>query len=184
MKNPTKKYNPQTIEAKWQRHWSETGIHRTPDPHGKTTFYCLDFFPYPSGDGLSVGMKYLNEMTTCQNDGVTKELKEAVRTFTLLLAPFAPHIAEELWERLGGSYSVHQQAWPAWEEALIAEESVTLAVQLNSRVRDRLTIPAGTDEDRVKRMAIDCRGIRRHLNSRRISHIVYVPGRLVNVVTE
>jgi leucyl-tRNA synthetase len=55
METPADKYNPQVIEAHWQRRWAETGIYRTPDPEGKPTFYCLDFFPYPSGDGLSVG---------------------------------------------------------------------------------------------------------------------------------
>ena len=129
-------------------------------------------------------MECLNEMIAHgQAHGVTEELAEAVRTFVLLLAPFAPHIAEELWARLGGPYSVHRQAWPTWDEALAAEEMVTLVVQVDGRVRDRLTVPAEIGEAEARALALNCDGVRRHLDGRRVTRVVYVPGRLVNVVT-
>jgi len=115
--------------------------------------------------------------------GVTAELAEATRTFVLLLAPFTPHAAEELWARLGGSYSVHQQAWPAWDESLAAEETITLVVQVDGRVRDKLTVSAGIGEAEARELALDCEGVRRHLGGRRVARVIYVPGRLVNVVT-
>jgi leucyl-tRNA synthetase len=115
--------------------------------------------------------------------GATAELAAAVRTFILLLAPFAPHIAEELWERLGGGYSVHQQAWPAWDASLAAEEQVTLPVQVDGRVRDRLTVPVEAGEAEVRQRALASENVRRHLEDRRVARVIYVPGRLVNVVT-
>lgn len=134
---------------------------------------------------VAVLMECLNEMTAhYQAHGVTAELTEAARTFVLLLAPFAPHIVEELWARLGGPYSVHQQAWPTWEEALVAEETVTLAVQVNGRLRDKLIVPAGITEAEARELALNCDGVRRHLDGRRVARVIYVPGRLVNVVTE
>jgi len=115
--------------------------------------------------------------------GVTAELDKATRTFVLLLAPFAPHIAEELWARLGGHYSVHQQAWPTWDEDLVAEERVTLAVQVDGRLRDRLTLPAGITETEVRERALNSERVRRHLTGRRATRVIYVPHRLVNIVT-
>jgi leucyl-tRNA synthetase len=106
-----------------------------------------------------------------------------VRTFVLLLAPFAPHTAEELWERLGGTYSVHQQDWPAWDEALLAREEVTLAVQVDGRVRDRLTVAADAEQDQVRREALASERVQRHLEGRSVERVIYVRGRLVNVVT-
>jgi leucyl-tRNA synthetase len=130
-------------------------------------------------------MECLNEMVAHQQThGVTAELAEAARTFVLLLTLFAPHIAEELWSRLGGAYSVHQQAWPTWDEALIAEETVTLVVQVNGRVRDRLTLPASITEAEARERALSCDGVRRHVDGRCVVRVVYVPGRLVNVVME
>jgi leucyl-tRNA synthetase len=118
-----------------------------------------------------------------QAHGVTEELSEATRTYVLLLAPFAPHIAEELWGRTGGAYSVHQQAWPAWDEALTVEETITLVVQVDGKVRDRLAVPAEIAADEARERALNCEGVRRHLGDRSIARVVYVPGRLVNVVT-
>jgi len=129
-------------------------------------------------------METLNELREHQRDrGPTGELAAAVRTFVLLLAPFAPHIAEELWKRVGGDYSVHQQPWPTWDPALIAEEEITLAVQVNGRVRDRLTVQADAEEDDVRQQALASENVRRHLGDRPVERVIYVPGRLVNLVT-
>ena len=135
-------------------------------------------------------MECLSELSAHHHDcGVTEELTVATRTFVLLLAPFAPHIAEELWMRLGGDrpetgYSVHQQAWPAWDEALLIEETITLVVQVDGKVRDKLTVPTGISESEARGRALECDGVRRHLGGRPVTRIIYVPGRLVNVVTD
>ncbi len=129
-------------------------------------------------------MECLNAMVAHQNQaGVTAQLVEAVRTFILLLAPFAPHIAEELWWRMGEPYSVHQQPWPAWDEEAVAEETITLVVQVDGRVRDRMDVPAQIEEQEARDRALQCEGVRRYLDGRRIERVVYVPGRLVNIVT-
>jgi leucyl-tRNA synthetase len=130
-------------------------------------------------------MECLNEMSAHHRDaGITAELAEAAGVFVRLLAPFAPHVAEELWARLGGAYSVHQQPWPEWQETHIAEQTMTLAVQVNGRVRDRLSVPAGATEDEIRDQALTRDGVRRHLDGRRVARAIYVPGRLINLVTE
>lgn len=109
---------------------------------------------------------------------------EAIRTLILLLAPSTPHLAEELWARIGGPYSVHQQSWPAWSEELAADEMVTLVVQVNGKVRDKITVPVDIPEEEAKRLALECPNARRHYEGKEIVQVVYVPRRLVNIVVK
>jgi leucyl-tRNA synthetase len=109
---------------------------------------------------------------------------EAIESLLLLLAPSAPHLAEELWTRLGKPYSIHQQAWPRWDESLAAEERLTVVVQVNGKVRDRLEIDAAQrdDESAVLTLALDRPNIQKTLNGKAPAKHVYVPGRLLNIV--
>jgi leucyl-tRNA synthetase len=108
---------------------------------------------------------------------------EAITTLLKLMAPITPHIAEELWERRGQPYSIHQQAWPAYDPASAAEELITLAVQVNGKVRDRVQVPAGASEDAAKTAALASEGARRFMEGKPARQVVYVPGRLVSIVT-
>jgi len=112
----------------------------------------------------------------------TSAWDEAVESLLLLLAPFTPHIAEELWVRIGRPYSVHQQSWPRWDEAIAAEEVITLIVQVNGRVRDRLQVPADISEGEAKEKALASAGAQRHIAGKEIVKIIYAAGRLVNIV--
>jgi leucyl-tRNA synthetase len=104
-------------------------------------------------------------------------------TFTLLLAPFAPHLAEELWARLGRPYSVHRAAWPSYDPAALQEREITLVVQVDGRRRDALQAPAGLDREQAVRVALGSEKVRRHLDGRHPRDAVYVPDRLVNLLT-
>ncbi|HEX77424.1 MAG TPA: leucine--tRNA ligase [Dehalococcoidia bacterium] len=108
--------------------------------------------------------------------------EEAIKTLLLLLAPTAPHITEELWARLGYPYSIHNQPWPTWEEALVREEQVTLVMQVNGRLRDKVTVPAGISEEEAKELALGRERIQAHIRGKQVARVVYVPGRLVNIV--
>ncbi len=125
-------------------------------------------------------MEALNGLRALPLDGEIG--REAAETLVLLIAPFAPHLAEELWERLGEPYSVHQQPWPQWDEAWIAEETITLVVQVNGRVRDRIQVPADIDDESARALALSSEAVRRHLNGREPKRVIIVPGKLVNVV--
>ena len=109
--------------------------------------------------------------------------EEAVRTLLLLLAPLAPHLAEELWAQRGGPFSIHQQPWPSWDEALATEETVTLVVQVDGRVRDRLRAPADIAAEQARDMALGSEVVQRHLAGRALRDVIYVPGKLINLVT-
>ena len=111
-----------------------------------------------------------------------EEWRDALRTFVLCLAPFAPHHAEQMWANLGGPYSVHNQAWPSWDEGAIRVEEVTLVVQVNGKLRDRIEAPADVSEDMAKELALSSPKVRPHVEGRQIRKSIYVPGRLVNFV--
>ncbi len=106
----------------------------------------------------------------------------ALGTLILMLAPFAPHLAEELWERQGGPYSVHQQTWPTWDPEAVREDTVTLVLQVNGRVRDRVQVPAGLDEARLKETALASEKVRRFIDGMQVQDVIVVRGKLVNVV--
>ncbi|MGB9919319.1 MAG: leucine--tRNA ligase [Moorellales bacterium] len=109
-------------------------------------------------------------------------LRLAVERLVLLLAPFAPHLAEELWHRLGYEESVHRQAWPEYDpQALVAEE-VEVVVQVNGKVRDRLRLPAGLDQEEARRFALAQEKVQQWLAGKEVAKVVWVPDKLINLV--
>ncbi|MBE2271707.1 MAG: class I tRNA ligase family protein, partial [Anaerolinea sp.] len=102
---------------------------------------------------------------------------EAVKALLLMMAPIAPHIAEELWERIGGAYSIHQQAFPTYDPAKAADELTTLIVMKNGKPVDRVEVPAGISEQDAISAALATNGAQRALNGGEPKRVVYVPGR-------
>jgi len=109
---------------------------------------------------------------------------ESVDVLLLLLAPTAPHLAEELWEGTGHSYSIHNQSWPSWDKELAKDEEITLVVQINGKLRDRISVPASITEADAKQVALEREKIKAYLGGKNIVNIIYVPGRLVNMVVK
>jgi leucyl-tRNA synthetase len=103
---------------------------------------------------------------------------------TRMLGPFAPHLAEELWERQGGEGLVVFQPWPEVDEALLRRPQVTVVVQVDGRLRDRLEMPAGSDQAGAQERALHSENVQRAISGRRLARAVYVPDRLINLVTE
>jgi len=110
-------------------------------------------------------------------------LREAVDTLLLLLAPFCPHLAEELWERLGRAGSVVEQSWPEPDPDALTREEVTVVVQVDGKVRSRLTVDVDAPETEVRRQALADDRVRPWLGARTVDRVVVVPNRLVNIVT-
>jgi leucyl-tRNA synthetase len=127
-------------------------------------------------------MEHTNYLLAIKGEVGEEEWNDALRAFVLILAPFAPHHAEEMWAAMGESYSVHQQAWPAWNETLIVAEEITLVVQVNGKLRDRIEVRTDITEEAAKELALSSERVRPHVEGREIRKSVYVPGRLVNLV--
>jgi leucyl-tRNA synthetase len=123
-------------------------------------------------------MEYLNGL---ENRQVVAG--EELRTLLLLLAPIAPFITEELWERLGERGSIHRASWPTFDAEAIEAEKLILAVQVNGRVRGQIEVARDTPEDEIKRQALLVPKVQQFVADQRVSRMIYVPGRLVNIVT-
>ena len=129
-------------------------------------------------------MEYTNYLDKVKQTGVVSSPRwaEAIEALLLLLAPTAPHLAEELWQRTGHGYSIHNQSWPEWDEALAKDEVVTLVVQVNGKLRDRIEVPASITEAEARRLALESRRVKAHLEGKEIVNTIYVPARLINIV--
>jgi leucyl-tRNA synthetase len=107
---------------------------------------------------------------------------EAVTTLLKMMAPITPHIAEELWEQRGLPYSIHQQPWPEYDISAAAEELITIVLQVNGKVRDKLEVPVDTDRAEIERLALESDRIKSFLDGKPIRKVIIVPGKLVNIV--
>jgi len=130
----------------------------------------------------------LHEFERASLDGMPREersglLREAVEATVLLLGPVSPHITEELWAALGHPQSLFKQRWPEPDPAALARDEVEIVVQVDGRVRSRLTALVGAQEAEVREQALADDKVRPWLDGRRIAKVVVVPGRLVNIVT-
>lgn len=111
-------------------------------------------------------------------------LKEAVDSLLLLLAPFAPHITEEIWEATGHEGSVHMQDWPPYDPEAIVEDEITIVVQINSKVRDRMLVPAGITAGEMQEVVMKDPKILKLTEGKKIVKVIPVPGKLVNIVVK
>jgi leucyl-tRNA synthetase len=107
---------------------------------------------------------------------------EDFELFLKLLAPFAPHIAEEIWHRLGHETTVTLESWPAWEEAKLAVKQATIVVQVNGKLRARFEIDAAAGKEEIENAALENERIQQHLQGKTVRKVIVIPGKLVNIV--
>src|SRR5690606_7920158 len=135
---------------------------------------------------ISALMSLVNRLYQYKDESpaVRPELaREGLEKLVLMLAPFAPHLAEELWhEALGREGSVHQAAWPDLDPDALQREEIEVVVQVNGKLRDRLVVPVDVDEDTLRERATALPRVRQFIDGRQIQRVIVVPGRLVNVV--
>ncbi|TYO94700.1 leucine--tRNA ligase [Desulfallas thermosapovorans] len=116
-----------------------------------------------------------------RNDGV---LREAVDALLLLLAPFAPHITEELWNLTGHEGSIHAQPWPRYDPEAIVEDEITIVIQINGKVRERLLVPADIKPDAMRELVMQQEKVRELIGDKKVVKVIPVPGKLVNIVVK
>ena len=129
-------------------------------------------------------MELLNDAVRyrAESHGVTPVFAALAHTYARLLAPFAPHLAEELHAWFGGQGSVYDAGWPAWHEAALARAEIELVLQVNGRVRGKINVPADADEAQLREWALSNERVRSLIGDRAVRKVVVVPGKLVNVV--
>jgi leucyl-tRNA synthetase len=135
-------------------------------------------------------MELTNELSGLRNELLDRVpdveeqrlISECVEVLPLLLSPVAPHLAEEMWELLGHAQSIYREAWPIVDESAAAEEMITIVVQVNGRLRDRLIVPVETTEAEIERLALASERIKAEIARQQVRKVIVVPGKLVNVV--
>ena len=108
--------------------------------------------------------------------------KDAIERFLILLSPFAPHITEELWHQFGKRDSIHKQIWPKYEPKLLKEEIITLVIQINGKVRDKIEVESDISEEKAKELALSRERVLKYVEGREIKKLIFVPQKLINVV--
>jgi leucyl-tRNA synthetase len=143
-----------------------------------------DFEQFEFNTIVSGLMELLNEMGKAKEAGAagTPAWDEAVDIYLRMLAPVCPHISEELWQRLGKPYSIHTQPWPQVDEAAAKEEEITIPIQVNGKIRDRIVVPADASEDDVKTVALASEAVRKFLDGKPPKKVIVVPKKLVSIV--
>jgi leucyl-tRNA synthetase len=124
-------------------------------------------------------MEYVNELREQGAGGGSRELIEPL---VIMLAPYAPHIAEELWSVLGNETSVFEAPWPAFDERLASAGDVEIAVQVNGKLRSRLTVPRGMAEKDVLDRVLADEAVKKFVDGQKLKKVIYVQDRLVNLV--
>ncbi len=126
---------------------------------------------------------YLHRVKESASAG-KEEWESSIRMLLLLLSPAVPHLAEELWQRKGYEYSIHRQPWPEWDPALVEHDEFTLVVQVNGKLRDKVTVPVSITEEEAKNIAVKQEKARPYLEGKKVVKMIYVPGKLVNIVVK
>lgn len=128
--------------------------------------------------GLAALMTFMNTLSDAK-----ETTPEIYKTFVLLLAPYAPHLTEEIWHVLGGSGSIHTQSWPKVDMEALKETSVILAVQINGKMRGTVEIAPEASEDEVVALVTETEAISRHIDEKEIKKVIYKPGKVMNILT-
>ena len=135
---------------------------------------------------ISALMEFTNYLARVKGTGVVtlSDWEDSISALLRLLAPTTPHLAEELWQKTGNDYSIHNQSWPQWDKALARDEEITLVVQVNGKLRDRITAPVSITEAEARQLALERERVKPYLEGKKIANIIYVPGRLINLVVK
>ena len=141
---------------------------------------------YQFNTAIAKIMKLLNELTDFkpQNETEEKVLKEGVETLLLLLSPIAPHISEELWHRIGHDELIVLQPVPTPDEGALKVEEVEIPVQINGKVRAKVKVPFGADEETVKEIVLENDRVKGYLDGREVKKFIYINNKLVNIVVK
>jgi len=148
--------------------------------HSTIKEVSLDLESFKFNTAISRIMELVNVIYQNLNTDIT----EAVKTVVLLISPFAPHLAEEMWQRLGNKESIIHSKWPKYEERFLQEELITMVIQVNGKLRSKVQVPADISEDKLKECVLADEKLKPWIKNRPIKNFIIVPKKLVNIVVQ
>ncbi|MFZ0677435.1 class I tRNA ligase family protein, partial [Candidatus Binatus sp.] len=128
---------------------------------------------------IAAMMDHLNYLAKLKPEEMGRFTAES---FILLLAPMAPHVTEEIWRAMGHTKSVHLEPWPKYDPKLVIDETVTVVIQVNGKVRDRLQVPAGSSESDVRNLALNSESVKRHLDGNPPKKFIFIKDKMLSIV--
>ncbi len=141
----------------------------------------IDIEKFQFNTCLSRIMEYVNALSKYQSEGIPRKY---IENLILVLAPFAPHITEELWANIGNEYSIHNQEYPSYDEAKTIDEEITIGIQVNGKLRGTITINKDEKEEIIKEKAQQEENVKRHIQDLNIIKIIVVPNKIVNIIVK
>ena len=142
-----------------------------------------DYHRLSFNTAIAAMMEYVNDLYKLKTDGFSEEAwSDALGALVRVLAPFAPHMSAELWQQLGNDNMIEAAGWPVWEEGMIADEAMTIIVQVNGKVRAKLSVATDATEDVIKQQALAEENVIKFLENKEPTKVIYIPGRLVSIV--
>jgi len=174
MKTPVGAWSPDS-GSRELAHWTHKTIKKVTE----------DLEGFHFNTAIAALMEFVNYLYRVKEEQVEMPAwQEAIRSLVLVLAPMTPHLTEELWAQMGESYSIHLQRWPSYDATLARAELVTLVLQVDGKVRDRVQVQADLTDAQARELALRNEKVRKFMDGRQLADVVVVPGRLVNVVTK
>jgi len=169
------------IDEKTFRRWMHKTIKRVSN----------DIENFQFNTAVAALMEYINFLYECRSENgtiaVSMDLwRKGIETFTRLISPIAPFIAEEIWQEVLGNKgkSVHQQPWLTYDESEIAEDQITVVVQVNGKLRDQVIVPVDIEEESLKQMALSSERAKKFMEGKTVQRVIVVPQKLVNIVVK
>lgn len=130
-------------------------------------------------------MEYVNDLYKLKVDGFSDAAwRDALSALVQMIAPFAPHVAEELWQQLGHDGLVHETMWPAWNDALIVEDTMTIIVQVNGKLRAKLDVAKDTPKEEIERLGLANEHVQTFTDGKQVVKVIYVSGKILNIVVK
>lgn len=175
-----------------QRVWTLVQEHLESDTEGEAPLPAVhkaikkvsdDMTRMSFNTAIAAQMELVNELYKAKSAGLKGESWQfTLNALIQLLAPFAPHIAEELWQQMGHDSSIHMTQWPAWDDNLLVEDTMNIVVQVNGKVRAEISVAKDASQDDIESQALANERVQEFTNGQTPKRVIYVPGRLVNIV--
>ena len=169
-------YEIKTDADKNMAYWMNYAIKKVSDDIGER---------FNFNTAISTIMEMVNEMYKYKEGEVNEKLYgAAVRNLIIMLAPFVPHVTEEMWEHLGFEGSVHQQSWPEYDESALVKDSVEIVVQINGKIKEKINIPGDLSREEMEKIAMEDEKVKGLTEGKNVVKVIAVPGKLLNIVVK